>query len=245
MITTDKILFLTEVHGDEKLGTQVLEKLGQLNLIKKESWMIANEKASSENVRFTKKDLNRSAPGNQNSSIYEEKRAEEIINISKNYECVIDIHGTTADSGVFTIVTNPKLENLMLALALPVENVVIWAAKSSTKEGPLTQFMECAVEIECGPKDSDKTKEDLYKVLKEIMEKGVNFDLKKIKSKNLFTVYGKLSKDELKENVGRKYKDFEVTIIDEEEFYPLLEGQYEDVVCYKMKKVSFWDLFVY
>jgi len=176
---------------------------------------------------------------------YEHGKAYELLKIAQNYRYIIDIHDTIARSGIFTIITNPKLENFFLATALPIENIVVWAAKESEKFGPITQFVNCGVEIECGPRNSKKIQKQLYKTLKIVISKGINFNEKSISSKNFFRVYGKLTKSRFSQQDINQLKDFKKIKAKNEIFYPLLVGQYEDVACYKMEKIDFWKKFVY
>lgn len=141
--------------------------------------------------------------------------------------------------------TNPKLINLFLASLLPIKNVVIWAANSSKKFGPITQFVKCGIEIECGPRNSKKIQKQLLKIIKSIVKNGIVFSTEAIKSKNYFQVYGKLTKSEIASAKIKNLKDFKKTKLGKETFYPLLVGQYKDAVCYKMKKINFWDIFSY
>lgn len=241
-IKPQKILLLTAMHGDEKMGRHVLQKL-QKEKPGKFTWIIANEQAQKTQIRFVDADLNRVAPGIKDAKEYEVRRAYELLKIVKDYKYLIDIHDTIANSGIFTIITNLKLENLFLAVALPIRNIVIWASKKSKKIGPLTRFVSCGIEIECGPRNSKKIQEQLYDIIKSIIDKGIVFDKKSISSKVLFQVYGKFTKSEFSKKHLGELKDFKKVKIKDESFYPLLVGQYEDAICYKMKRINFWDKF--
>jgi uncharacterized protein (TIGR00725 family) len=238
------ILFLTAVHGDEKIGVDIMSKL-EKSESDKISWLVANEKAILKKARFVDVDLNRVAPGKQNAKQYEYRRAKELLEVAKNFRYMIDIHGNKANSGIFTIVTNPKLENLLLASALPVENIVIWAATKSKKFGPITQFVNCGVEIECGPKNSETKKKQLSKIINGIIQKGIVANNQSLSSKRWFRVLGKLKKDEVKPEIIKQLKDFKQITLNKETFYPLLIGEYNDAVCYKMEAIDFFDKFAY
>jgi hypothetical protein len=240
----NEILFLTAVHGDEKLGYKIFKKLEKENL-GKFNWLIANEKAFKLGRRFIDVVLNRIAPGRKGAKEYERRRAFELLKISKKYRYVIDVHDTKANTGIFTIVTNPKLINLFLASVLPIKNVVIWASNESKESGPITQFVDCGVEIEAGPRNSSLVQERLYRILKSIIKNGIVFTLDSASSKNWFQVYGKLTKKEVEPCDVKKMKDFKKTMINGETFFPLLIGEYEKIVCYKMQKINFWDKFSY
>lgn len=233
------ILFFAAVHGDEGFTVPVLEGLTQ-EFPSKFHWLIANEVALKREVRFVDTDLNRSAPGDSNSSKYEMRRASELIKIAKQYRFVIDLHGTAANSGIFVLVSNPTPCNIALAASLPIANVVIWVAKSSEKIGPLAQFIDCSVGIECGPKSSQSVAEELRKIIRKILANGLNTNPSN--AQNWFRVYGKIPKGEI---LAENLQDFKPAVLNGETFYPLLVGQYDDVVCYKMERINFWNLFVY
>jgi uncharacterized protein (TIGR00725 family) len=237
-------LFFTAVHGNEKIGVEVMKRIEKEILSSSFSWIIANRKAFKQGKRFINEDLNRLAPGKKSTKQYESKRANELLRIARNYRYVIDLHTTKADSGIFTIVTNPRLENLLLASSLPLEDIVIWASKKSKRAGPLTQFVNCGVEIECGPEASQKIRNQLFEVLKSIIINGVSFDMDSISKKNYYQVYGKITKNELSYKCIRNMKDFKKITLRKETFYPLLVGR-DNNVCYKMRKINFFNQFMY
>ena len=240
-----KILFITATHGDEGFSEDVFRNLACRYPKNKYGYdlTVGNPKALKKGVRYIEVDLNRSAPGNLTSSIYEERRAAQIMELSKKYKFVIDIHGTVADSGIVIIIPYPTLSNLLLASMLPIKRNVIWYAKSSLKKGPLVQFMYCpGIEIGCGPKSSEQLKKDLRTVLStflEIRARGnLNQFIDNFKGKTFYNVYDKLDED------GSNYADFTLTKKGDEEFYPFLANQYPKIACYKMKKINFEDTFL-
>ncbi len=236
----NKILIITQTHGDECIGTEVMKKL-KSGLNKKFRWVIANKKADFKSKRFIKFDMNRIAPGNIKSKNYEQRRVAEIISLSKKYAYTIDIHGTEAISGIFIIVTKPTIQNILFALSLPIKNVVIWSPRDIG--GPITKFVPCGLEIECGPQALEKTKNYLFVALKKIEKQGIDYGRINFRAKNIFKVYGKLLKNKIaaKSNL----KDFKQAIISKEIFYPLLCNRYAGVSCYKMEKVNFVELLSY
>src|SRR5574344_1930263 len=91
-----RILFITATHGNEQDGVKVMQQL-EKELPKDKygyDWIIGNEKAYQKNVRYIDQDLNRSAPGDSSSPVYEVRRAAELVKIANSYDVVIDIHGT-------------------------------------------------------------------------------------------------------------------------------------------------------
>jgi len=228
---TGELLFLAAVHGNEKIGAEVLSELESAG--KNIPWVIGNEEAFKVNKRYIDTDLNRSAPGKMGSNKFEVRRAYQLVKEMAKYKYVVDIHGTASNSGIFIIVTKASLKNLLLAGCLPVKNIVVWPSVSKRKAGPLVSFAKNGVEIECGPKNSAKVKSRLKTIVNKIIDSGIKLEESKLEGKNIFKVYGKL--------IGKSdkvLKDFKLTKINNEEFYPLLVGQYKGVVCYKMRKIE-------
>lgn len=232
-----KILFITATHGNERDGVKVMSQI-EKELPKNEygyDWIIGNENAYAQNVRYVEKDLNRSAPGDINSTVYEIRRAAEIIELSKNFDIVIDLHGTKTDNGIATIIPYPTKENVALANLMGLEHNVVWYAEESKIAGPLVQHAHVpAIELECGPKNTPKAFELTYAAVRIFIENIFNeVDTVQIEKK-FYNVYGKLAGAH-----NPTLRDFMLTCINEEEFYPFLSGnEYPDVACYKMKKVA-------
>lgn len=241
-----KILFITALHGNESLGVEIMKRIED-TLPPTENnyeWLIGNPEAYKQNVRFTQDDLNRVAPGSSNSNSYEERRAAELVELSKKYSFAIDIHGTSAKSGIFVLITNPTLENLVLAASLPIKNVVVWAANSSKEKGPVTQYLNCpAVEIECGPKTDPNIHIQLQEAITEIVKnKGKNLDylFANIKKQQYFSVCGSI------ENIDTsRMKEFQETEVQGEKFYPLLINSYKQGSIRKIQRIDFFDLLSY
>lgn len=242
-----KILFITATHGDEGFSVEIMRQVSKIfpKQVYGYDWIIGNPKAYARNVRFLEKDLNRSAPGNSKSIYYEIKRAKEIIELSREYECVIDIHGTVSDLGIASIVTNPTIQNLYFASMLPIKKRVVWYSKSSLLSGPITRFAKCpAIELECGPKDSKIIWKRLTKTIGRILEEMQGGKIQKripcLKgSDEFYVVYGRLT------DTTTKLIDFKKTKDGKESFYPFLSNQYSEIASYKMQKISINNLFLY
>lgn len=233
-----KILFLTATHGNEQDGVKVMRRLEQ-ELPKEDfgyDWIIANEEAYILNERFVEKDLNRSAPGDAFSPIYELRRAAEIIELSKSFDCVIDLHGTKTDSGIVTIIPYPAKQNLALAKVSGLKRNVVWYSKKSEKAGPLVQHMPVpAIEFECGPRGTDTAFELTYKAVRRLVEANrASADVSVDGDIEFYEVYGKLLGE-----YDAMLKDFSLAYRNSESFYPFLSGnEYAGISCYKMKKVD-------
>lgn len=166
------------------------------------------------------------------------------MRIAQDYRYVVDIHGNYSKTGIFVIVTNPKAENISLAASLPIKKVVIWDSGVKRGMGPITQFVECGVEIECGPEKSLAIKKSLFRILKQICQnqfKSIN--IKDKNKKEWFRVYGKLVKEDVGLINKASLREFKKTKVDKESFYPLLIGEYDEFVCYKMGKINSYRYF--
>ena len=119
---------------------------------------------------------------------------------------------------------------------------MIWSPKQK-KNGPVTKFVNCGIEIECGSQYSIKTEKELLKIIRIIDKKGIDFNRIDFDQKNIFKVYGKLL--DKKRSKKLKLRDFRKAVLDKETFYPLLSRRYKDIACHKMKKINFVDLLSY
>lgn len=240
-----KILFISATHGDEGFSIKVLNEIERKYPRDKYGYerIIGNPKALDKNVRYVDSNLNRSAPGNKNSLLYEERRASEILTTANKFDYVIDIHGANSNCGLSIIICNPILSNFVLAGTLGIKRVVVWTTKEDFKKGPITQFCKPAgLEIECGPKNNlriqNKLKNILIKFIK-TYQKFTVFDIaKNLEKKELYVIYDKQIGKESDLQDFKKYKK------GNEVFYPFMSNVYPKITCYKMKKIKLEKLFL-
>lgn len=240
----NKVLFISATHGDEGFSIPIL------NVLEKEyskikynyDWIIGNPRALKLKIRGTEGNLNRLAPGNARSKIYEEKRAYEIMQIARKFDYVIDLHGARSDCGIVIIICNPTLSNFILAGMLNINRIVIWSTNEDLTKGPITQFCKTGLEIECGKKTDPKIQKKLEKILAQFVltyqSNDINNIIKNLREKEIFQVYDKLIKQ------NSNLQDFKLVREKDEQFYPFMSNQYPDLACYKLKKVKFTDLFL-
>lgn len=225
------ILVLTNVHGNETIGSDVMSALVRKYPDVASSWLIANPEARSQNRRFLDADMNRIAPGSSRRIGYEYRWVRQVLAAAQPFDVVLDVHGTPATTGIFTIVTNPTRDNLCLAARLPIRTVVIWPSTSSTT-GPVTKFVTRGVEIECGPQDSPAIRRQLACMLESVLRKGIR---PSVGGKKWFLVYGKMKNTS--SVVTNGMREFSKVAIMGERFYPLLINRYSGIACYKMRAV--------
>lgn len=221
----NKLLITTVTHGDEGFSIPVVEKLAKQFTF---SWRKNNLRAYKLNRRFYQKDLNRSGPGNPASNLYEERLAYKLIKSYSKYQTILDIHGSTANCGIFALLSEPSTQNIELAKQLDVDNVVLWPSMRAN-EAPLTQFIPNSLEIECGPMKDPKTALKLKKILKRFLQ-----NKSARKTQNFYIVTGLL-----RGNIKSPMCDFQKIMYNGQSFFPLLVNQYPGIKCYTMQKISY------
>lgn len=224
-------------HGNEPIGVEALKELE--TRMQNFDWIIGNPRALENNTREFEGDLNRSAPGSLDAPNYASRRAAEILELAQKYTYVIDLHGTNAFSGLFVIVTNPSRANFDLAVRLGIQNIVYWPSFSPELSGPLSEYVPCGVEIECGPKQMPRVRRALVEKL-ECFLRAVDVQATPADYANckFFDVYGSVRLDEGLDIT--ELQEFTEVNHRGETFFPLLVGEYAraGVACYKMRLTS-------
>lgn len=239
-----KILFITSTHGDEGFSIKILNELEKKYSKDKYGYdrIIGNPKALKLNVRQIDGNLNRLAPGKATSEIYEERRAFEIMKITKKFDFTIDIHGSDSECGVVIIICNPILPNLALAGLFDIGKIVVWSTKEDYKTGPLTQFCKSGLEIECGKKNNPLIQRKLKKVLGKFIRNYQNMTvteiMRSLRKKEIYAIYDKApGKD-------KSLRDFVKATRENETFYPFMSNIYPETACYKMRKIDLSKIFL-
>lgn len=240
------ILLIGATHGDEPIGVRALNNL-QSNY--SFDWIIGNIPAFERGERRFEGDLNRSAPGNIESDQYASRRAAEILDISKKYKYIIDIHGTPTLSGIFIIITKPTRENFRLAAMLDISRIVVWPSFQKELEGPLSEFFPCGIEIECGDKNDPNIQKELEEILSKFLQKDLeqNIDLGKVlNTREIFMVCESVM---CNESPVRPWQEFEVVEWKGNKRVAFLVDVYSkvygnDLYCYLAKLVHWQDVIV-
>lgn len=240
-----KLLFIAATHGEEGFSIPALKKL-ETSYPKNEwgyDWVVGNPKALEQGRRFTEADLNRSAPGDVNSLLYEERRAAELVEIADDYDMIVDIHGTVSPCGIVKIIPRPSLENLVMASLFPELVNIIWYSARSLEKGPPVQFMsKPALEIECAMNDSEM-EEKLYQVLARALLIKREMSWMKLTQS--------LAEQQWLQVVGRaeafdpKAQELQPLETEQGTVYPFLTNQYRAVPYYLLKKIKIEDAFLY
>ncbi len=239
-----KTLFVINTHGDESIGNALVNNIKNQNTKLRFDTIVANPKATKQNMRFLKNDLNRIVPGDINSDDYETKRAAELMGIFKKYDFLVDFHETKANDRIVIILPKITKLNLALALCFDIPEIIYWPPSNQNKKtGPLVQYVPCGIEIESGTKTSfENTAAKLSKTIKNFLNEGFNnFNLfvknplPLTKNKKIYKVYGKIQPQDM---VGVTLKDFQEIEGPTGKFIPLLFGRKQGLLGYKIKKIE-------
>ena len=153
------------LHGDEPAGKNAIEKVLDEELVfeKPVQFIIANERALEQDVRFTDCDLNRSFPGDKESDEYEERLAAEIMEKISGTK-VLDIHTTHSYPRPFATFSNLNDETRKLLKSSGVENAVYFPNNNGTLNGQLD-----AIVVETGYQKSEEAEDNAVDIIKNLL----------------------------------------------------------------------------
>ena len=232
-----KLLIIGAIHGDERIGPDAVAILKRKGLGKYFDFVLGNPRAWKEKKRFCEIDLNRSFPGRKYSRIYEERRAFEIFSVAKKYQYVIDVHEARCGKGFYMIAAREKIGGKFPVEWVDMDKILLWPNPKGASSELLGQSIELEFVIK---KDRKEVTKQAVEILEKFIRKMENLPTDKINNqkRGIYYVYGSIDIDEARKS-WKKLKDFKATKYQEEDFIPLLVGQYlkYGVVCYKMKKL--------
>lgn len=251
-----KVLITIGTHGDEKIGTFVVEKIKRLPLKDTSgvSIITANEKASSLNRRYVDQDLNRSFPGKKTGN-HEERLAYKLSPLVKAADLVIDIHSTTSSLKDALIITRLNKKTEEYIKVIKPKYLLLMKATGNTA---LISQAKAGLAFEYGkdkdPKVISKIASDIERLFDHLkmLEKSpakkplpnyktASFSVEKIVPKEPGYRLMKTIKNYKKVTQGEVYASNKSSLVKaEEEFYPILFGQknYETIFGFAGKKID-------
>jgi predicted deacylase len=121
------------VHGDEPAGKKAIERFlkEDCEFLEPVQFIIANEEALKENVRYLEADLNRSFPGDQDSEKHEERLAAEIAKLVEDTK-VLDLHTTRSYPLPFATFSELNETTRDLLRSAGVKNAGLFPEESGT-----------------------------------------------------------------------------------------------------------------
>lgn len=162
-----KVLIVGCTHGDELIGTWILNELSAIKLLRGSiTGILANTRAMERGVRYLESDLNRSFPGNLNGT-YEERLATKLLPIIKDADLVIDIHSTRSDlrSAMITTKLSPSTRKLAVAAHAPRLLVM-----EITKNNALISHAKLGIAFEYGNDSRKSTRVATLRGIKKILQ---------------------------------------------------------------------------
>ena len=162
---TPEYAIVAGVHGDETCGWHAYNQLksSDLSLRQPLKFVLANERAFHQGVRYCEADLNRVMPGDPTSDVYEERLAAALYEELEGMK-VLDFHDTESRSCPFAIITGNSATSLALARSTGLDQVV----DMSYMEGGVTQSVEGVV-VECGYHDDVEAATLAYDILRNFL----------------------------------------------------------------------------
>ncbi|MFB6204322.1 MAG: succinylglutamate desuccinylase/aspartoacylase family protein [Candidatus Nanohaloarchaea archaeon] len=150
------------VHGDEPCGKKAIERFLDSGIEVREpvKFVIANERALEEDVRYLEADLNRSFPGDPESEKYEERLAAEIMDEIEGLK-LLDIHTTHSYPEAFATFKHRVPEVFSMVRSTGVSNVIYFPGES----GSSTSHIERSVLVEAGHQKTEDAVDNAYQVL--------------------------------------------------------------------------------
>jgi len=160
-----EITVVGSVHGDEPAGKNSI-----LNFLEKDlkynrpvKFIIANEEALEEEVRFLDTDLNRSFPGDPESENHEERLASELMKEIENTK-VLDLHTTRSYPEPFATFTHLNDETISILKASGVNYGVHFPEESGTLHEQTTGIV-----VETGLQGTDQARKNAEKVIERFL----------------------------------------------------------------------------
>ena len=246
------LLIVGAVHGDEKVGVEVIKRLGKVIDKKKVFGLIANHKALAKQVRFIDSDLNRSFPGANNGN-YEQKLANNLLKKIRRYAYVVDFHSFSCKSEPFAILTKKSEEHFLLAESLGIKKIILMSSELASGRS-LIDYCTCGVSVEAGKHNLEATYKRATNYGLKALERLRSFKAYSVKKNRVeyFEVVGILFKkmnEEIEESITNFKLVYKGEIIARDgkrlikspySFYPVLarEKSYSNILCLATKPVK-------
>lgn len=234
------------IHGDEPAARKAVEKFKESDyeVNKPVKFLMANEKAAEENVRYVDRDLNRIFPGDKESDLHEERIAPDIIEELEGLT-VLNIHSTRSQPTPFGTLKDTDEKSLNLAEATGVRNFALFEDSS----GSLENFVN-SILVEVGPQGTQKAAVQAYEVLLNFLGNFNIIDYESEKTDaHIYRIfetvegagYEFLGSNFQKVNEGEKYAEINgEDIRADRDFYPVLMSTdgYEEMLGFKAEKIQ-------
>lgn len=233
------------VHGDEPCGKEAIKRFIESNyeLKKPVKFIVANEEALEQNVRFLDTDLNRSFPGDSLSDNHEKRLAAKIMKEIEGKK-VLDIHTTRSYPEPFATFTEINSTNRQLLRSSGVENAVLFPEESGTLHEQTDGIV-----VEAGYQGTEQAVENAHNLMINFLASEGVIDADFMRSDpDIYEYYETVEGDwrfvaenfrkvKKGETFGEREND---TLEAVEEFYPILMSTdgYEGQLGFKARKID-------
>jgi hypothetical protein len=140
------------VHGDEPCGVRGIEAVlaDPPTFRRSVRFVVANERALMDGVRYVDEDLNRTFPGDADAAAHERRLAADLLAAVEGMT-TLALHSTQSYAGPFALVDAVDREAATICAHLPIDAVVEAAAYA---DGRLIDYPG-TIEVECGLQGSE------------------------------------------------------------------------------------------
>lgn len=233
------------LHGDEPAGKNAIEKILDegLEFRKPVQFIVANEKALEQDVRYTECDINRSFPGDPESDCYEERLAVEIMEQVEGTK-VLDLHTTHSYPQPFATFSNLNDTTRDLLRSTGVKNAVYFPEYTGTLNEQLD-----GVVVEAGYQKTEQAVANAVGVIKNFLAaQGVIEGKFETSEPDVFKYEGTVEGDWeftaenfKKVRAGESFAESDgEKLVAKEDFYPVLMSTngYDGQLGFKAKKIE-------
>jgi len=161
LITTKKsknpgktVAIFAGIHGDEKAGIKATEKV--IKEIDLQSgtvhFVLGNPKAVKKNIRYTESNLNRDFIKTNSPKTYEQKRAQELMELLDNCDALLDLHAYKEPLGDATPFAICEPHCFEVVKKLPIKKIVsnITSFQDGSTNGYMDKHNKIGVVVELG-----------------------------------------------------------------------------------------------
>lgn len=241
-----EISVVGSLHGDEPAGAKAIERIlsRDIAFLKPVQFIVANEAALEEDVRYLDTDLNRSFPGSRDSDSREERIAAELLETVEG-TVVLDIHTTQSHPEPFATIKRIDQDVIDLVRGAGVERAVHFPQDNGT----MTEYIDRALVVEAGRQGTEEAVDNAVRVITNFLAYVGAIEGECTLSKpEIFQYYETVDGDwEFRAENFERVEEGELYAVRdgeelraEEAFYPVLMSTngYEGKLGYKARKVD-------
>lgn len=241
-----EVAVVGSVHGDEPEGKKAIERFlnSDHEVLKPVKFVVANEEALEQDVRYLDVDLNRNFPGDKESENHEERLAAELVEELEDLR-ILDIHSTRSQPTPYAAFGDTEDVTMELVSCAGIEKGCLFPGSS----GSMNEYLMGAI-VEVGPQGSEEASEQAYQVLLNFLAAEGVIDAEFERTDPLIVEKTEEVQGGNWEFEGTNFEPVEegevfarsgtTDLVTTEPFYPVLMSTdgYVDILGYKAKKLG-------